>query len=86
MATGHVRCGRSDFLPALAQVLLELVQRRDTQLPLDLCQVPLLGSQHLSKSLDLLLHLQSAPIKTLPTDIAQRVRDYNYKCISFYRQ
>lgn len=69
VAMGHIRCGCSDFLPALAQVLLQLVEWSDTQFPLDLCQVPLLGSQHLSKSLDFLLHLQSAEIKILPKGV-----------------
>ena len=56
-AVGYVRVGRLDILPALGEVLLQLVERVQAQLPLQLGSVLLFGRQHLPQSADLLLHL-----------------------------
>lgn len=50
-------------MPALAQVLFELVEWIDAQLPLDLRHLLLLGRQHLSESLDLIFNLQPKSIQ-----------------------
>lgn len=54
----YVRIGGLDVLPALAEVLPQLAQGTETQLPLELAGVPLLGRQDLPQRVDLLLHLQ----------------------------
>ena len=54
---GYVRIGRLDVLPALGDVLLQLVERVQAQLPLQLGSVLLFGREHLPQGADLLLHL-----------------------------
>ena len=54
----HIRSRGGDLLPALADVLFELVERSDAQLPLDVCHLLLLSCQHLRQSHDLILHLR----------------------------
>lgn len=44
-------------MPALADVLLEFIERAEAKLPLQLRGVSLFGRQHLTQSVDLLLHL-----------------------------
>lgn len=51
------RGGGGDVLPGPADVLLQLVQRRDAQLPLDVRQLLLLGCQDLGQGVDFILNL-----------------------------
>lgn len=55
----YLRVGRLDILPALAEVLPQLGERTEAQLPLQLAGVPLLGRQDLAQRVDLLLHLHT---------------------------
>lgn len=54
-------------MPGPADVLLELVERRDAQLPLDVGEPPLFGRQHLGQRLDLVLHLHRTHEHTAST-------------------
>lgn len=55
----YLRVGGLDILPALAEVLPQLGERTEAQLPLQLAGVPLLGRQDLAQRVDLLLHLHN---------------------------
>lgn len=56
-ASAGSRGGGGDVLPGPADVLLQLVQRRDAQLPLDVRQLLLLGCQDLGQGVDFILNL-----------------------------
>ena len=55
----YSRRGGGDLLPGFGDVVFEFIERRDTQLPLNVRQLPLLGCQHLGQSLDLILNLHT---------------------------
>lgn len=54
---GYLRIGGLDILPSLGEVLFELVEGAQPQLPLQIGRMSLFGQEHLSQGVDLLLHL-----------------------------
>ena len=52
-----LRDGGGDVLPGFVDVLLQLIQRCDAQLPLDVHQLSLFGCQDLGQGLDFILNL-----------------------------
>ncbi len=59
VAGEYLRGGGGDLLPGFGDVLFQLIERCDAQLPLNVRQLLLLGCQHLRQSLDLILNLQT---------------------------
>lgn len=55
----HLRSGGGDLLPGFGDVLFQLIERCDAQLPLNVSQLPLFGCKHLGQSLDLILYLNT---------------------------
>lgn len=59
----YLRGGGGDLLPGFGDVLFQLVERRDAQLSLNVCQLLLLGCEHLRQSLDLILNLHTHTVQ-----------------------
>lgn len=57
MKPWYLRSGGGDLLPGFGDVLFQLIERRDAQLPLNVCQLLLFDSQHLRQSQDLIFNL-----------------------------
>lgn len=57
-------------MPTPGQVLLQALQGREAQPPLQLATVPLLGCQHLAQSDNFLLHLQKHGYQDSATTMA----------------
>lgn len=55
----YLRSGGGDLLPGFGDVLFQLIERCDAQLPLNVRQLLLLGCQHLGQSQDLILNLHT---------------------------
>lgn len=53
----YLRIRSLDILPSLGEVLFELVEGAQPQLPLQIGRMSLFGQEHLSQGVDLLLHL-----------------------------
>lgn len=55
----YLRVGGLNVLPTLAEVLSQLTQGTQAQLPLQLASMSLLGRQDLAQRVDLFLHLDT---------------------------
>lgn len=71
----HLRGWGLDILPAFGQVLFDVTERTQAQLPPDVCCIFFFGQKHLSQGLNLILHLCKAKHKKIYSAEKQQSED-----------